>query len=142
MLQNPSKPLNLPKNARLMFKFRNFSFFAKILVNKETKPLLHELLDKLPLRGYAEKWGDEIYFSTPIAILNSGILDVHVGDIGFWPPGSAVAIFFGKTPMSEGNKPVPASQVIVFARVENLRDVLSHLKHVEPADSIVVSLVK
>jgi len=140
--QNHPNSLNLPKNARLRFKFRNFSFFAKILQNKETKPLLHELLDNLPLCGYAEKWGEEIYFSTPIAILNGGTLDVRVGDIGFWPPGSAIAIFFGKTPMSEGNKPVPASQVIVFARVEKLDDVLGYLKRVEPADSIVVSLVK
>lgn len=132
----------MSKNARLRFKFRNFSFFAKILQTNETKPILYELLDKLPLRGYAELWGEEIYFSTPIAILTGGSLDVRVGDVGFWPPGSALAIFFGKTPASEGEKPVPASQVIVFARIENLKDVLSHLKLVQSADSIVVSLVK
>ena len=142
MHQPPQKPLNLPKNARLRFKFRNFSFFAKILQTKETKPLLYELLDKLPLRGYAEIWGGEIYFSTPIAILNGGTLDLRVGDIGFWPPGSAVVIFFGKTPASETEKPVPASQVIVFARIEKLKEVFSHLKLVQSADSITVSLVK
>jgi len=95
VLQTPKKSLNLPKNASLCFKFRNFSFFAKILQSKETKPFLYELSDNLPLRGYAERWGNEVYFDidVPLAILNGSTLDLCMGGIGFWPLGSAVAIF-------------------------------------------------
>jgi hypothetical protein len=42
---------------------------------------------------------------------------VKVGDIGFWPPGNALAIFFGPTPMSSGPEPVPASNVNVVGKI-------------------------
>jgi hypothetical protein len=42
---------------------------------------------------------------------------VKVGDIGYWPPGAALAIFFGPTPMSSGKDPVPASAVNVVGRI-------------------------
>ena len=40
-----------------------------------------------------------------------------MGDLGYWPPGSAFCIFFGPTPMSEGQEIRPASPVNVFGRV-------------------------
>jgi hypothetical protein len=42
---------------------------------------------------------------------------VKLGDIGYWPPGKALAIFFGPTPMSTGKDPVPASEVNIVGRV-------------------------
>jgi len=42
---------------------------------------------------------------------------VKIGDIGYWPPGQALAIFFGRTPMSTGPDPVPASEVNLVGRI-------------------------
>jgi hypothetical protein len=42
---------------------------------------------------------------------------VKVGDIGYWPPGEALAIFFGPISLSSGNDPVPASAVNVVGRI-------------------------
>jgi hypothetical protein len=42
---------------------------------------------------------------------------IKVGDIGFWPPGNALAIFFGPTPMSTGSDPVPASEVNLVGKI-------------------------
>jgi len=72
----------------------------------------------LPIKGRANLWGDEIYFSIPVSIeLETGQELVNVGDLGYWPPGKGFCIFFGPTPMSEGDQPRPASPVTVFGRV-------------------------
>jgi len=74
--------------------------------------------DALPIKGRANLWGDEIYFSIPVSIgLEHGQEVVDVGDLGYWPPGKGFCIFFGPTPMSTGDRPVPASAVAVFGKV-------------------------
>jgi hypothetical protein len=43
---------------------------------------------------------------------------VDMGDLAYWPPGSAFCIFFGPTPMSRGSEIRPASAVNVFGRID------------------------
>ena len=43
--------------------------------------------------------------------------DVEVGELGYWPAGSAFCIFFGPTPVSSGDQPRAASPVNVVGRV-------------------------
>jgi len=72
----------------------------------------------LPLSVDAQTWGDEIYFSTPVkARPESARETVEMGDLGYWPPGSAFCIFFGPTPASRGSEIRPASPVNVFGRI-------------------------
>jgi hypothetical protein len=72
----------------------------------------------LPLEGIARRWGDEIYFDVGLNIeLENPLQEVEIGDVAFWPPGRAVCIFFGLTPVSRGNKPRAYSPVNVFARI-------------------------
>jgi len=74
--------------------------------------------EALPIKGRANLWGDEIYFSIPVSVeLEVGQELVNVGDLGYWPPGRGFCIFFGPTPMSEGEQPRPASPVTVFGQV-------------------------
>jgi hypothetical protein len=74
--------------------------------------------DALPVEAMANTWGDEIYFSTPIVLeLEAGQEVVERGDLGYWPPGKAICIFFGPTPASRGDEIRPASPVTVFGRV-------------------------
>lgn len=74
--------------------------------------------DGLPIEAVANTWGDEIYFSTPIVLgLEAGQEVVERGDLGYWPPGKAVCIFFGPTPASRGDEIRPASPVTVFGCV-------------------------
>ena len=72
-----------------------------------------QIIDKLPIETSPDEWGDEFYFSIPVkaSLDETATKKVKVGDIGYWPPGNAMAIFFGKTPMSTGADPVPASAV-------------------------------
>ncbi len=72
----------------------------------------------LPIEGIAERWGDEIYFSTPIELgEENGRERVDVGEVAYWPPGRALCIFFGPTPVSRDNEIRAASPVNVFARI-------------------------
>ena len=74
--------------------------------------------DALPLALPGETWGDEIYFSIPVKVkLESPRETVEMGELGYWPPGSAFCIFFGATPASRGAEIRPASPVNVFGRV-------------------------
>jgi hypothetical protein len=73
----------------------------------------------LPLSMAAQTWGDEIYFGIPLQVeAESPRETVEMGDLGYWPPGSAFCIFFGPTPASRGREIRPASPVNVFGRVE------------------------
>jgi hypothetical protein len=75
--------------------------------------------DALPLSVAGQTWGDEIYFSIPVtAKPESPRETVERGDLAYWPPGTAFCIFFGPTPMSQGDEIRPASAVNVFGRLE------------------------
>ena len=72
----------------------------------------------LPIKGRASLWGDEIYFSIPLSLrLEAGQEVVSMGDLGYWPEGKAFCIFFGPTPVSQGNEIRPASRVTVFGKI-------------------------
>lgn len=73
----------------------------------------------LPIEGSAQTWGQEIYFSIPVnAGGEKGQEVVELGDLGYWPPGSAFCLFFGPTPMSSEDEIRPASPVTVFGKIE------------------------
>jgi len=72
----------------------------------------------LPIKGRVNLWGDEIYFSIPLSLkLEAGQEGVSIGDLGYWPDGNAFCIFFGPTPVSQGDEIRPASPVTVFGKV-------------------------
>lgn len=74
--------------------------------------------EALPLEGVASRWGDEVYFDVGLSLeLENAVQEVEIGDVAFWPPGRAICIFFGPTPVSRGDKPRAYSPVNVFARI-------------------------
>jgi hypothetical protein len=84
-----------------------------------------EIWQALPIKGRANLWGDEIYFSIPLSLeLETGQEEVSIGDLGYWPDGSAFCIFFGPTPVSRGDEIRPASPVTVFGKVIGDAEVL------------------
>ena len=82
-------------------------------------PCAKLIIAALPIENRPNEWGDEFYFAIPVkaALDDTATIKVKVGDIGYWPPGKALAIFFGPTPMSTGSDPVPASEVNIIGRV-------------------------
>jgi len=75
--------------------------------------------DALPITARGSTWGDEIYFGIPVRVgEENGKEVVEMGDIAYWPPGSAFCIFFGPTPASRGSEIRPASAVNVVGRIK------------------------
>ncbi len=86
--------------------------------------------ETLPIHADAQRWGEEIYFSIPVQAeaADDARAQVAVGEIAFWPAGSALCIFFGSTPASTGDAPVAASPVNVIGRVLDDATVLSAVR--------------
>ncbi len=92
--------------------------------------------DMLPLEGEARTWGDEIYFPIPLKQENeNGQETVGMGDVGYWPPGNALCLFFGATPLSAPGEIRPAGPVTVVGRMEGD---LSVLKKIAEGDEVKV----
>ena len=74
----------------------------------------------LPLEARGNRWGDELYFSVPVEMEESQAQEVvEIGDVAYWPPGSAICVFWGPTPASEGKEPRAASPVTVFGHIDS-----------------------
>jgi hypothetical protein len=74
--------------------------------------------DALPIKSRVNRWGEEIYFAISLSLETENAREVvDVGDLGYWPPGTAFCIFFGPTPMSRGEEIRPASPVNLFGKV-------------------------
>jgi len=84
----------------------------------------------LPIETRPDEWGDEFYFGIPVEMPLDGTATrtVKVGDVGYWPPGMALAIFFGPTPMSTGSEPVPASEVNLVGKITGDAKILRKAK--------------
>jgi hypothetical protein len=82
-------------------------------------PTAQRIWDALPITGRANTWGDEIYFEIPVRAEQEpdARADVEVGELGYWPVGSAFCIFFGPTPASADEKPRAASPVNIVGHV-------------------------
>jgi hypothetical protein len=82
-------------------------------------PTAQKIWEALPIETSFSTWGDEIYFSIPVAMeLESDAQEiVESGDLGYWPSGNAFCIFFGPTPMSSEGEIRPASAVNMIGRI-------------------------
>jgi len=84
----------------------------------------------LPIEGKANRWGDEIYFEIPVKMpLEKEAKElVELGDLGYWPEGAAFCIFFGPTPISQGDEIRPASAVNIVGEVQGDPKVFKQVK--------------
>jgi len=91
---------------------------AKAVLNDS--PTARKIWDALPIEGRGNTWGDEIYFG--IAVDAKPEKDareiVAVGELGYWPPGTAFCIFFGRTPASTDDRPRAASAVNIIGTIQ------------------------
>lgn len=83
-------------------------------------PTATKIWDALPIEGRGNTWGEEIYFSIPVEAKQERDAReiVAVGELGYWPPGTAFCIFFGRTPASTDDRPRAASAVNIIGRIQ------------------------
>lgn len=91
----------------------------------------------LPFESRASKWGDEIYFAVPVeASGEQPTNSVDVGDVAYWPEGNSLAIFYGPTPHSDGQQPVPPDDVEIVGTISRGLD---RLDNIEAGESLRLS---
>jgi hypothetical protein len=93
-------------------------------------PTAEKIFNALPVEGMVNRWGDEIYFAIPVETVGEpdARAEVSVGEIGYWPPGTAFCIFFGPTPVSHNNQLRAASPVNVIGKVNEDPTVLKKVQ--------------
>jgi uncharacterized protein len=62
---------------------------------------------------------------------------VEIGTVAFWPPGSALCIFFGRTPASISDKPQAASPVTVIGSVID-EESIKNLKGIKDGEEVKI----
>lgn len=100
---------------------------------------VESVVNSLPITATANRWGDEIYFTTEVVVEkeeNSKDV-VDLGDVAYWIPGKAICLFFGKTPVSD-DKIRPASAVNVIGKIVSDMEVL---RMVKDGDEVLVKKV-
>ena len=87
---------------KIILKFKD----KELIFNLRDTPTANIIYDSLPLSSTVKKWGEEIYFEIPVNIEleDNARAVVEYGEIAFWNGGSAIAIGYGKTPISKENE--------------------------------------
>ena len=74
--------------------------FEVVLFNS---PTASKIWNSLPISSNIKTWGKEIYFYTDVVANKEPNAKsiIEFGEIAYWPTGKAIAIGFGKTPISQ-----------------------------------------
>jgi hypothetical protein len=101
-----------------------------LTVNLLDTPTARAIADAAPFEARAQTWGEEVYFTTPVsAKLEADARQVvEPGTVCFWTEGNALALPYGRTPISTDERPKLASRCNVVGNLVGDPKMLSRIK--------------
>jgi len=113
-----------------MAKIRILAGKARFEIALDDTPTAQALLEALPFESVAQTWGEEVYFEAPVnAILEPEARQtVEPGTVCFWVEGSALALPWGRTPISTDARPKLVSPCNVLGRILGDAQALAQVK--------------
>ncbi len=117
-------------HVKVRFVFEGRGTVIGVLEPVRSPSTFEMIVGSLPFESTARRWGDEVYFETPVEVEEENAVEVvDVGVIAYWPPGKALCLFFGPTPASRSPGEVRAySPVNVLGRVAEGIEVLRRVE--------------
>lgn len=103
---------------------------TRIEIELRDTPTAKALHAAAPFDGQAQTWGEEVYFSTPVSakLEADARQEVDPGAACFWTHGDALALPWGRTPISTSDKPRLANPCNVIGKVVGDAKVLAKVK--------------
>jgi hypothetical protein len=87
------------------------AIFEATLTPDHSPETVSKVIEALPIESEVMTWGDVMAEEHARAA-------VRKGDIAYWPPGCALCIFYGMTPLSDlADEIIPASAVNLVGRL-------------------------
>jgi uncharacterized protein len=115
-------------------KLRISASGASFEVALRETPTATALLAAVPFEARAQTWGEEVYFTTPISapLEPDARQIVEPGTVCFWTEGDALALPYGRTPLSSDSRPKLASRCNVLGTLVGDARALARVKSGDP----------
>ena len=105
-------------------------------IDLKDTPTSRAVFEAAPFEARAQTWGDEVYFETPVSakLEPDAKQVVDPGTVCFWTQGDALALPFGRTPISTDDRPKLANPCNVLGSMKDF----ALLKKIKSGDKVRV----